>query len=132
MPYGLVNAPVFFQAFMNDVFRDFLNRFVIVYLDDIVIYSPNMQEHVRHVRRVLRRLLSHGLYTKAEKCEFHQRKVAFLGYNIRPAGISVKDNKVKAVSEWPEPSTVKELQRFLGSLIFTAGLSGSSAWWRCP
>lgn len=67
MAYGLVNATAFFQAFMNDVFRDMINRYIIVYLDDILIYSKNLAEHVTHVRKVLHRLLTHRLYTKAKK-----------------------------------------------------------------
>ena len=72
MSYGLVNAPAVFQGFMNDVFRDMFNRCVIVYLDDILIYSRSYSEHVKHVIAVLHRLRAHGLYAKAEKCEFHQ------------------------------------------------------------
>ncbi|KAL0190182.1 hypothetical protein M9458_012880 [Cirrhinus mrigala] len=94
MPFGLVNSPSVFQAFINDVFRDMLNRWVIVYIDDILIYSNSFHDHINHVRSVLQRLMQHQLYAKLEKCEFHQ-------------------TKVRAVVNWPQPTTVNELQRFL-------------------
>ncbi len=82
MPFGLTNAPAVFQAFINDVLRDMLNRFVFVYLDDILIFSPSPEEHIQHVRQVLQRLLENKLYVKPEKCEFHAQSVNFLGYVI--------------------------------------------------
>ncbi len=82
MPFGLANSPSVFQASMNDIFRDMLDRWVIVYIDDILIYSNTQEEHVRHVRAVLKRLLQHQLYVKDEKCEFHQTSTSFLGYVI--------------------------------------------------
>ncbi len=118
MPFGLANSPSVFQAFMNDIFRDMLNRWVIVYIDDILIYSNTQEEHVRHVRAVLKRLLQHQLYVKAEKCEFHQTSTSFLGYVISQDGVSMDDKKVQAVLDWPQPQTVKELQRFLGFANF--------------
>ncbi|KAI2660046.1 Retrotransposon-derived protein PEG10 [Labeo rohita] len=79
MPFGLAYSPSCFQAFVNEVFRDMLNRWVIIYIDDILIYSNSYSEHIQHVRAVLRRLISHQLYAKEEKCAFHQDKVSFLG-----------------------------------------------------
>lgn len=79
MSYGLVNAPSYFQSFMNDVFRDMLDRFVIVYIDDIMIYLKSLSEHVKHVKRVLHRQLDHGLHTKAETCDFHQAEISIIG-----------------------------------------------------
>ncbi|KAI4887888.1 hypothetical protein NFI96_000720 [Prochilodus magdalenae] len=118
MPYGLRNAPSVFQAFINDVLRDMIGRFVIAYIDDILVYSPDLPTHVRHVREVLKRLLEHQLYVKGEKCEFHQGSVSFLGYVISPAGVVMDDHKVEAVENWPRPHTVRELQRFLGFANF--------------
>lgn len=118
MPFGLVNSPSVFQAFINDVFRDMLNRWVIVYIDDILIFSENYPEHVQHIRTVLQRLINHQLYAKLEKCEFHQTSMSFLGYIISAEGIAMDDSKVQAVLKWPRPSTVKELQRFLGFANF--------------
>ncbi len=118
MPFGLVNSPSVFQAFVNDVFRDMLNRWVIVYIDDILIYSDSYEDHVKQVRSVLQRLLTHQLYAKIEKCEFHQTSVSFLGYVISSGGVAMEDKKVQAVIDWPQPITLKELQRFLGFANF--------------
>ncbi len=118
MPFGLANSPSVFQAFMNDIFRDMLDRWVIVYIDDILIYSNTPEEHVSHVRSVLKRLLQHQLYVKAEKCEFHRTNTSFLGYIISQDGVSMDEKKVQAVLDWPQPQTVKELQRFLGFANF--------------
>ncbi|KAL0177176.1 hypothetical protein M9458_026070, partial [Cirrhinus mrigala] len=118
MPFGLVNSQSVFQAFINDVFRDMLNRWVIVYIDDIIIYSDSFQEHVNHVRSVLQRLMQHQLYAKLEKCEFHLTKISFLGYIISPEGVAMDDSKVCAAVNWPQPATIKELQHFLGFAKF--------------
>ncbi|KAL0181246.1 hypothetical protein M9458_023652, partial [Cirrhinus mrigala] len=118
MPFGLANSPSCFQAFVNEVFRDMLNRWVIVYIDDILIYSNSYSEHVQHVRAVLRRLITHQLYAKEEKCAFHQDKVSFLGYIISSEGVAMDERKVEAVLNWPLPSTLRELQRFLGFANF--------------
>lgn len=118
MPFGLTNAPAVFQALVNDVLRDMLNKFVYVYLDDILIFSKNLQEHVQHVRLVLQRLLENRLYVKAEKCEFHATSVRFLGFVIEQGQIKADPEKVKSVAEWPKPETRKQLQRFLGFANF--------------
>ncbi|KAL0185666.1 hypothetical protein M9458_017336, partial [Cirrhinus mrigala] len=118
MPFGLANSPSYFQAFINEVFRDMLNRWVIVYIDDILIYSNSLSEHICHVRAVLQRLITHQLYAKEEKCEFHQDKVSFLGYIISADGVAMDERKVSAVLRWPRPNTLKELQRFLGFANF--------------
>ncbi|KAL0199704.1 hypothetical protein M9458_002891, partial [Cirrhinus mrigala] len=114
MPFGLANSPSYFQAFVNDVFRDMLNRWAIVYIDDILIYSNSYSEHVQHIQAVLQRLIEHQLYAKEEKCEFHQERITFLGYVISPEGVAMDETKVNAVRNWPRPKTLKELQRFLG------------------
>ena len=118
MPFGLTNAPAVFQALVNDVLRDFLNRFVFVYLDDILIYSADLLEHQRHVRMVLQRLLENKLFVKAEKCEFHVTSVRFLGFIIETGQVRADPEKVKAVTEWPTPSSRKQLQQFLGFANF--------------
>ncbi len=118
MPFGLANSPSVFQAFVNDVFRDMLSQFVIVYIDDILIYSDSLDTHVKHVRAVLKRLIQHQLYAKIQKCEFHQTQISFLGYVISSEGVTMDDSKVQAVLNWPKPPTVKELQRFLGFANF--------------
>ncbi|KAL0148771.1 hypothetical protein M9458_055949 [Cirrhinus mrigala] len=106
------------RAFVNEVFRDMLNRWVIVYIDDILIYSSSLTEHIQHVRAVLQRLISHQLFAKEEKCEFHRDKVTFLSYIISSEGVAMDDKKVNAVLNWPRPTTLRELQRFLGFANF--------------
>ncbi|ROL53801.1 Transposon Tf2-6 polyprotein [Anabarilius grahami] len=118
MPYGLVNAPSVFQDFIHEVLREFLNRFVLVYIDDILIYSRSLAEHRHHVAEVLTRLRQFHLFLKAEKCSFHQPSVHFLGYIIDHSGIRMDERKVESISNWPEPTTIKELQRFLGFANF--------------
>uniref|UniRef100_A0A8C1QTJ1 Gypsy retrotransposon integrase-like protein 1 n=1 Tax=Cyprinus carpio TaxID=7962 RepID=A0A8C1QTJ1_CYPCA len=118
MPFGLSNSPAVFQALVNDVLRDMIDQFIYVYLDDILIFSSSLQEHVQHVRRVLQRLLENGLFVKAEKCEFHAQSVPFLGYIVSTEGIRMDPEKIKAVVEWPSPDSRKALQRFLGFANF--------------
>ncbi len=118
MPYGLSNSPSIFQNFMNEIFRDMINRFVLIYIDDILIYSPTMEEHRRHVTQVLQRLRQHHLYLKTEKCEFHKSTIHFLGYIVTPAGVQMDQRKAEAVKNWPQPTMIKEMQRFLGFANF--------------
>ncbi|KAK3506733.1 hypothetical protein QTP70_018861 [Hemibagrus guttatus] len=118
MPYGLANAPSVFQDFIHEVLREFLHRCVLVYIDDILIYSRSLAEHRQHVAEVLGRLGEFQLFLKAEKCSFHQPSVQFLGYNISSSGIQMDEGKITAVRDWPAPATVKELQRFLGFANF--------------
>ncbi|KAK3562094.1 hypothetical protein QTP86_027217, partial [Hemibagrus guttatus] len=113
MPYGLANAPSVFQDFIHEVLREFLHRCILVYIDDILIYSRSLAEHRQHVAEVLGRLREFQLFLKAEKCSFHQPSVQFLGYNISSSGIQMDEGKITAVRDWPAPATVKELQRFL-------------------
>ncbi|KAI2655942.1 Transposon Tf2-8 polyprotein [Labeo rohita] len=118
MPYGLSISPSVFQTFMNEVFREFLHQFVVVYVDDILIYSRNQAEHRQHVQQVLQKLRQHSLFLKLEKCEFHRPSVQFLGYNISAEGVQMDQGKVDAIQKWPLPTSVKELQRFLGFTNF--------------
>ncbi|KAK3545988.1 hypothetical protein QTP70_018944 [Hemibagrus guttatus] len=106
MPFGLTNAPAVFQALINGVFQDLLGKGVIAYIDDILVYSSSMEEHVRMVREVLGRLQQHHLYAKLEKCEFHRSTVTFLGYVISRHGVEMDVVKVQAVTEWPAPNSV--------------------------
>jgi hypothetical protein len=118
MPFGLTNAPASFQHLMNYIFRDLLDVNVIIYLDDILVYSRHVADCVGHVREVLHRLQKHQLYAKHTKCEFNVRRVEFLGFVITPGGVAMDQNKVKAVLEWPDPKNVKELQSLLGFANF--------------
>jgi len=118
MPFGLTNAPTAFQQFMNDIFFDLLDVCVVIYLDDILIYSNNMSEHHQHVKEVLKRFHKAGLYAKAEKCEFHSESVEYLGYILSPSGLTMSDDMIKIIQDWPEPKKVKDIQSFLGFTNF--------------
>jgi len=118
MPFGLSNAPGAFQRFMNNVFADMLDVCVIVYLDDILIYSSDKATHHKQVKEVLRRLWKHRLYAKPEKCEFDRESVKYLGYILSPAGLTMAANKVQTIQEWPEPRKVKDIQSFLSFANF--------------
>lgn len=118
MPFGLTNAPAVFQALVNDVLRDMLNKHVFVYLDDILIFSKTHSDHIHHVQSVLQRLLENSFFVKAENCEFHVPSVSFLGYIVSKGHIQMDPVKVSAVSTWPVPESRKQLQRFLGFANF--------------
>ena len=118
MPFGLTNAPAAFQRFVNDIFSDLLDICVLVYIDDILIYSDSPTEHRDHVREVLRRLRKHNLYAKAEKCEWHCDTVEYLGYILSPTGLTMSEDKIKIIQDWPEPRRVKDVQSFLGFANF--------------
>ncbi|KAB2624761.1 S ribonuclease [Pyrus ussuriensis x Pyrus communis] len=108
MPFGLTNAPAAFMDLMNRVFQPYLDRFVIVFIDDILVYSKSKAEHVRHLTLVLKRLREHQLYAKFSKCQFWLDQVAFLGHIISAQGILVDPQKVAAVESWEQPRTVTE------------------------
>ena len=103
---------------MNDIFSDFLDVCVIIYLDDILIYSTNMSKHHRHVKEVLKYLCKAGLYTKAEKCEFHSESVEYLGYILSSFGLTMSDDKIKIIQDWLKPKKIKDIQSFLGFANF--------------
>ena len=103
---------------MNDIFSDLLDVCVVIYLNDILIYSNNMSEHHRHMKEILKRLHKAGLYAKAEKCEFHSKSVEYLGYILSPFGLTMSNDKVKIIQDWPELKKVKDIQFFLGFANF--------------
>jgi len=111
---GLCNAPGTFMQLMNDTFSDYLNKFVLVFLDDIIIYSNSLEEHKRHVALVLARLKEAKLYAKKSKCTFFQREVEFLGHYVGTNGLRVMDDKLAAVASWPVPARVRDVRAFLG------------------
>jgi hypothetical protein len=114
MPFGLTNVPTTFQALMNDVLRPFLRRFVLVFFDNILIYSSSWSEHLRHVRLVFEQLQAHKLYLKKSKCFFGARSVAYLGHVISADGVVMDGEKVHVVLSWPPPTTVQAVCTFLG------------------
>ncbi|KAF8749285.1 hypothetical protein RHS01_10208 [Rhizoctonia solani] len=118
MTFGLTNAPAAFQHFMNKLFKDLLDVCVIIYLDDILIYSKDDATHTKHVHEVLKRLMNNQLFCKASKCTFHVTSVEYLGIIVLDKGFSLDKLKIQAVQEWPVPTKVKEVQSFLGFANF--------------
>ncbi|KAH8145247.1 uncharacterized protein LAJ45_10684 [Morchella importuna] len=118
MPFGLTNAPASFQVMVNTIFKDLLDQGVVVYLDDILMYSKTREEHTTLVREVLERLRRHHLYGNLEKTEWYQQDVEFLGFILSGKGNRVSPKKVQAIEGWLAPTKVKELQCFLGFANF--------------
>lgn len=114
MPFGLANAPATFQAYINRALSSLLDVCCVVYLDDILIYSRNLEEHRAHVAMVLNRLRKYKLFAKLSKCEFATDTVSFLGYVISPKGISMEQSRIETIESWPEPQSVHDIQVFLG------------------
>ena len=114
MPFGLANAPAAFQAMMDTIFRDCINVFAVVLLDDIGIFSNTREDHVNHINTILGLLRTHNLYAKLSKCEWFQDDIELLGHRIGTQGLSMCGDKVGTISQWPTPTSIKELQSFLG------------------
>ena len=115
LPFGLTNAPGTFMHLMHETFREFLDEFVLVFLDDILIYSKTLEEHRRHVHKVLETLAKSKLYAKESKCEFFKTEVEFLGHLVGRNGVRMMEDKVAAVAEWPVPKNVRDVRAFLGT-----------------
>jgi hypothetical protein len=109
MPFGLTNAPAYFMNLMNKVFMEELDKFVVVFIDDILIYSRRTEEHGHHLRIILGKLWDHQLYAKFSKCEFWLQEVRFLGHILTVEGVVVDLEKVTAVSNWKKPTSVTEI-----------------------
>ncbi|KAF5456115.1 hypothetical protein F2P56_025626 [Juglans regia] len=114
MPFGLTNAPSTFQGLMNQVFKQFLRRFVLVFFDDILVYNRRWKEHLQHLKQVLEVLQQHQLYAKMSKCRFGVEEVDYLGHIISFEGVRACPNKIKSMLDWPSPKNTKALRGFLG------------------
>ena len=114
MPFGVTNAPATFQRMMNSIFKEELDDSVLVYLDDILIFSRTLQEHIQHIRGALEKLRAAQLYARLHKCAFFQQKVEYLGFDVSSQGIQPSPEKVRTVVEWPRPCSVKDIRSFLG------------------
>jgi hypothetical protein len=112
--FGLSNSQVVFMCLMNGVFKEYLGKFVIFFLDDILIYSKTKEEHEQHLRMVLQVLRDHKLYAKLSKCIFYQKKIHYLGHIISADGIAVDPEKINSIRGWPTPRNVIEVRSFMG------------------
>jgi hypothetical protein len=118
MPFGLTSAPSTFMALMNSILQPFMDKFVVAYLDDVLIYSRTIEEHNEHVRLVLEQFRKHKLYAKESKCEFFRSEVKFLGFIVGAEGVKVDPVKIEAVRNWPVPKSVTDCRSFLGFVGF--------------
>jgi len=114
LPFGLINAPTYFMDLMNRVFHPYLDKFVVIFIDDILVYSKMREEHAEHLCIVLNTLVAHKLYAKFKKYDFWMKQVHFLGHVMSKDGISVDPAKIAAVVDWPRPTYISEVRSFLG------------------
>ena len=114
MPFGLTNAPSTFQLLMNEIFKNQLRRYVLVFFDDILVYSTNWEDHLKHLETTLAILKNHNLFAKLGKCEFGQMTVRYLGHIISHEGVGVDLEKISTMVEWPQPRSTCAMRGFLG------------------
>lgn len=114
MPFGLTNAPATFQSLINDIFQGMFRKFVLVYVYDILVFSPTWLAHLQHLEVVLHKLHQHKLFAKLSKCSFGLSQVDYLGHTVSALGVAMNKDKVQAVLQWPCPQTLKQLRGFLG------------------
>jgi hypothetical protein len=123
MPFGLVNAPSTFQSLMNEVFRSMMRKFVLVFFDDIIVYSKDWDSHMKHLKEVLGILEKHGPVANKKKCHFAQDSIEYLGHVISQKGVVVDPSKVESVTNWPTPRNVKGVGDFWALRVITVNLS---------
>jgi hypothetical protein len=114
VPFGLTNAPATFMCLMKNVLSKFLDKFVLIFIDDILIYSKNREEHEEHLRLVLQVLREHQLYVKFNKCDFFQKQIHYLGHVLSKEGVAVDLDKIRSIMEWPTPKDVSDIKSFMG------------------
>ena len=114
VPFGLTNAPFVFMSLMNGVFCTFQDKFVVIFLDDILIYSHDEKEHEEHLRQVLQKLRENQLYGNLSKCAFYRPEIHYLGHVISGDGVLVDPSKIRAIMDWPAPTNVTEVRSFMG------------------
>ena len=114
MPFELCNAPAMFTTLMNNIFHEYLDDFVIIYIDNILVYLKTTEEHVEHLEKVFQKLRSNKLHAKGDKCDWGKLRIKFLGRELTQGGVMVDDQKIKAILEWEKPKMTKGLRSFLG------------------
>ena len=114
MPFGVANAPATFQRMMNSLFKEELDAFVLVYLDDILVFLQMLEDHIRHIRTALQKMRDAKFFARLHKCSFFQEKVEYLGFDVSRNGVQPSPEKVRTVVEWPQPQSVKDVRSFLG------------------
>ena len=122
MPFGVANAPATFQRMMNSLFKDELDAFVLVYLDDILVFSQTLEDHIRHIRTALQKMRDAKFFARLHKCSFCQEKVEYLGFDVSRDGVQPSPEKVRTVIEWAQPQSVKDIRSFLGLAGFIEDL----------
>ena len=132
MPFGLTNAPTTFMKMMNGIFRDFLDEFVIIFIDDIQVYSKNKEDHERHLRAVLERLREQKLFAKLSKCSFWQGSIGFLGHIVSDQGVSVDQERLSIYGTGHNLRTLLRLGTSWDWLVITESLSRGSRAWLSP
>ena len=129
MPFGLTNAPATMQKVVNKILQSYFDRFAITYMDDILMYSDNYDQHTKHVRMVLDALKQKNLKIKTEKCKFHVKEITFLGFVIIPKNIQMEMTKLNSIQIWPAPKNIKDLQKLLGFIRFYQNMIPKYAEW---
>lgn len=114
MSFGLSNALSTLQILMNEVFVDYLRKFILVFFDDILVYNKSWQDHIKHLEATLKKLVQHELFAKREKCTFALNKIYYLGHIFSAEGVSMDREKIEAILDWPIPKTIKQIRGFLG------------------